>query len=197
MTEQNKIAGLVLAGGLGRRMAYQDKGLILLQGQPLISYAISALKALTDTVAISANRHQALYAKWSTPVIADDLPDFSGPLAGILSAMRQLDADVLLVLPCDSPRFGSVQLQALLEALKEPVDIAIASDGDRLHPVFMALRSRLQPSLEAYLHSGQRKLQDWIGQQAWVAVDFHNQAEVFLNLNTPADWAALQISSRG
>ena len=194
MTGQNKIAGLVLAGGLGRRMAHQDKGLLLLNGQPLISHAVYALRPVVDELVISANRHPEYYARWASRVISDDYPGYSGPLAGILTAMRQLDAEILLVMPCDSPRFGSAQLQRLLQGLQDDIDVVVAGEGERLHPVFMAVRSRMQANLTAYLDSGQRRLQDWVRQQAWIAVDFQDQAGALFNINTPADLACLEAS---
>ena len=192
MSDQNKVSGVVLAGGQARRMQQQDKGLVLFKQRPLVSYPIAALAAVTNHLVISANRNQAIYQQWQYPVISDASDDFDGPLAGILAAMDYLDAEVLLVLPCDSPLFTAAHLQQLLDGLTEQFDIAVAYDGERLHPVFLAVRTELKASLQAYLASGERRLQNWIFQHRVNQVDFSQQAQIFSNVNTLAELERLE-----
>lgn len=187
MSRQNKVSGVVLAGGLARRMGYMDKGLIVFDGQPLISYALAALTPLVNDVLISANRNQEIYRTFGFEVISDGNDRFEGPLAGILAAMRATSAAILLVLPCDSPRIKSQHLRKLLDALQDDVDIAVACDGKRLHPVFAAVKTQLQSDLELYLQKGERKLQTWIEQHDVVKVDFSDTPEIFVNINTPEE----------
>ena len=196
MSDQNKVSGVVLAGGQARRMQQQDKGLMLFKQRPLVSYPIAALAAVTNHLVISANRNQAIYQQWQYPVISDASDDFDGPLAGILAALEYLDAEVLLVLPCDSPLFTAAHLQQLLEGLTEQFDIAVAYDGERLHPVFLAVRSELKNSLKAYLASGERRLQNWIFQHRVNQVDFSQQAQIFSNVNTLAELERLEAESK-
>lgn len=191
MSRQNKVSGVVLAGGLARRMGHQDKGLMVFDGQPLISYALAALAPLVDDVLISANRNQEIYRAFGFEVIADGNDRFDGPLAGILAAMRATLAPILLVLPCDSPLVKSQHLQKLLKTLKDDVDIAVAFDGKRLHPVFAAIKTKLQSDLELYLQKGERKLQTWIEQHGVVKVDFSDTPEIFVNINTPEEMRSL------
>lgn len=191
MSRQNKVSGVVLAGGLARRMGHQDKGLMVFDGQPLISYALAALAPLVDDVLISANRNQEIYRAFGFDVIADGNDRFDGPLAGILAAMRATPAPILLVLPCDSPLVKSQHLQKLLKTLKDDVDIAVAFDGKRLHPVFAAIKTKLQSDLELYLQKGERKLQTWIEQHGVVKVDFSDNPEIFVNINTPEEMRSL------
>lgn len=192
MSDQNKVSGVVLAGGQARRMQQQDKGLVLFKQRPLVSYPIAALAAVTNHLVISANRNQAIYQQWQYPVISDASDDFDGPLAGILAALEYLDAEVLLVLPCDSPLFTAAHLQQLLDGLTEQFDIAVAYDGERLHPVFLAVRTQLKASLQAYLASGERRLQNWIFQHRVNPVDFSQQAQIFSNVNTLAELERLE-----
>lgn len=192
MSDQNKVSGVVLAGGQARRMQQQDKGLVLFKQRPLVSYPIEALAAVADDLLISANRNQAIYRQWSYPVISDATDDFDGPLAGILAAMDYVDAEILLVLPCDSPLFAAQHLQQLLAGLTEQFDIAVADDGERLHPVFLAIRTELKASLKAYLASGERRLQNWIFQHRVNQVDFSQQAQIFTNVNTLAELEMLE-----
>jgi molybdopterin-guanine dinucleotide biosynthesis protein A len=195
MSDQNKVSGVVLAGGQARRMQ-QDKGLVLFKQRPLVSYPIEALAAVADDLLISANRNQAIYQQWQYPVISDATDDFDGPLAGILAAMDYVDAEILLVLPCDSPLFTAQHLQQLLAGLTEQFDIAVADDGERLHPVFLAIRTELKASLKAYLASGERRLQNWIFQHRVNQVDFSQQAQIFTNVNTLAELEMLEAESK-
>jgi molybdopterin-guanine dinucleotide biosynthesis protein A len=196
MSDQNKVSGVVLAGGQARRMQQQDKGLVLFKQRPLVSYPIEALAAVADDLLISANRNQAIYQQWQYPVISDATDDYDGPLAGILAAMDYVDAEILLVLPCDSPLFTAQHLQQLLAGLTEQFDIAVADDVERLHPVFLAIRTELKASLKAYLASGERRLQNWIFQHRVNQVDFSQQAQIFTNVNTLAELEMLEAESK-
>lgn len=193
--KQNTVAGVILAGGLARRMNNADKGLVTLNNKPLISYVLSELSTLLDDIYISANRNVNTYAQFGYPVITDLSTDFSGPLAGILSVMSATQADLLIVVPCDSPLIKTEHLQQLLKTLtKEHCDLTVAFDGERLHPVFLGLKTNLKPSLEAYLKSGERKLETWIKQHDWKITDFSNQSQIFTNINTYKELDQLTIA---
>lgn len=173
-------------------MGQQDKGLLLFHQRPLVAYALTALAGVTEDIFISANRNKAVYETFGYRVIADGRDGFDGPLAGILSAIDASGSEILLVVPCDSPRLQIRHLQRLLAALDDKTDIAVAFDGVRLHSVIMAMKSYLRASLAAYLQSGERKLQYWINQHAIAKVDFSDEAHVFVNINTPEELAALE-----
>ncbi len=114
MNNPTKITGVILAGGLARRMNNQDKGLITYKGRPMVSYAIAALTAVADQSIINANRNKEQYKAFGLPVVADQTDSFDGPLAGVLTAMIYTDADILIVMPCDSPLIKAEHLQKLL-----------------------------------------------------------------------------------
>jgi len=192
MDEQEKITGVVLAGGLARRMNKQDKGLMLYHDRPMVSYAVTAMRAVTETVFINANRNKEQYKQLGCDVISDQTDSFDGPLAGIYSAMDHAKTDKLLIMPCDSPLIKAEHLQTLLKALTDDVDIAVAFDGERLHPVFLALKIALKNSLNQYLQAGNRKIDLWLQQHRLVKVNFSNHAEVFLNINTLSELEALE-----
>lgn len=193
MNNSAKITGVILAGGLARRMNQQDKGLVNYKGLPLVSYAIAALTPLVHEVVINANRHHEQYQQFGLPVIADQTDSFDGPLAGILTAMINTDADVLLVVPCDAPLITTEHLQKLLTTRASlDADIAVAFDGERLHSVFLAIHTRLQTSLQNYLASGQRKVQAWLARHNSVQVDFSDAPEIFTNLNTLTELSQLE-----
>ena len=116
---QPTLAGVILAGGLARRMNNTDKGLVTLNDKPLVSYVINTLTTVVDNIYISANRNVDTYKSFGYPVITDQTQDFSGPLAGILSVMQVTQADILLVVPCDSPLIKAEHLQKLLNTLNK------------------------------------------------------------------------------
>jgi len=197
MNSQTKVAGVILAGGRARRMNNQDKGLVSFKGRPMVSYAIAALAPVVDCVFINANRNINQYRQFGRPVISDQTDSFDGPLAGILAAMIHADADVLVVIPCDSPLIKTEHLQKLLLTRTEHnADVAVAFDGTRLHPVFLAIKTALQTSLQEYLADGQRKVEVWLARQNLVRVDFSNEPEIFSNINTMAELSVLEEAKR-
>ena len=184
---------MILAGGLARRMNNQDKGLVHYNGQALISYAINAMLPVVDEVLVNANRHQDQYAAFNLPVISDQNNNFEGPLAGVLSAMTATKNETLLVIPCDSPLVSSADLQKLLTTLNDTdSEVAVAFDGERLQPVFLALKTHLKTHLENYLASGERKIDYWLQQHKMVKVDFSDTPDIFLNINTLSELSALE-----
>ena len=193
MNNQTKVAGVILAGGLARRMNNQDKGLINYKGVPMVSYAIAAITAVTNESIINANRNREQYQAFGLPVVADQTDSFDGPLAGVLTAMIYTDAELLVVVPCDSPLIKAEHLQKLLTTRAEnAADVAVAFDGERLHPVFLAIKTSLKPDLQNYLASGQRKISYWLEQQKMVQADFSNEPEIFININTLAELSELE-----
>jgi molybdopterin-guanine dinucleotide biosynthesis protein A len=195
MNNQTKVAGVILAGGLARRMNNQDKGLINYKGRPMVSYAIAALTAVADESIINANRNREQYQAFGLPVVPDQTDSFDGPLAGVLTAMIYTDAEVLVVVPCDSPLIKAEHLQKLLATRAEnAADVAVAFDGERLHPVFLAIKTSLKSGLQDYLASGERKISQWLEQQKMVTTDFSNEPEVFININTLAELSKLEAN---
>lgn len=193
----DQITGLILAGGQAQRMHGQDKGLLTCAGRPLIAYAIDTLKPLCGRLLINANRSLESYRTFDLPVITDRIPGFQGPLAGLLAAMQATDTHYLIAIPCDSPRLKSATLEKLLSALIQThAEIALAHDGQRLHPVILALRTDLADDLAAYLASGERKIDRWAERHHWVAVDFSDCPGQFANINTPEELEALERTLR-
>ncbi len=196
MNKQTKVTGVILAGGLARRMNNLDKGLVVYKGKPMVSYAIAALTAVTDHLIINANRNIELYQQFSLPVVADQTDSFDGPLAGVLTAMIYAETGVLLVMPCDSPLIKAEHLKKLLSVRAEnDADVAVAFDGERLHPVFLAVKTTLKTRLKNYLASGQRKMDSWLDQQQMVVADFSNEPGVFININSMAELSVLEKQS--
>jgi molybdopterin-guanine dinucleotide biosynthesis protein A len=180
------ITGLVLAGGLGRRMGGVDKGLVPLAGRPMVEHVLDALRPQVRSVWINANRNQERYRAYGHPVLEDSIAGYLGPLAGVLTALQRLEGEFLLTVPCDAPLLAS-DLASRLHAgcLAQDADLAVASDGERQHPVFLLLRAGLAPSLATYLAEGGRKIDAWFARVRAVEVAFTDRPDTFVNVNDP------------
>ena len=186
--DSNNICTVILAGGRGRRMQGQDKGLIEWQNKPLIEHVLMQLGAHHHCLMISANRNQARYAQYGYDIISDTIDDFQGPLIGILSAFKHTNKDYLLCVPCDSPEPPSQLLERLTQCLSEHQALcAICHDGERLQPLFSLMSRELMPQLESFIQQGKRKVHDFFLQTNPVICDFSDQANHFRNFNQPED----------
>ena len=190
------IAGCVLAGGRSRRMGH-DKRMARLGGRSLIAHAIDRFRPQVDCLMINANDDPSIYASTGLPVRADPVPDFAGPLAGILAALiwaKEINAHALITVPSDAPFFPA-DLAARLDAVQDRA-IVSASSGGRLHPVFSLWRSPqdfIAPLREALEGEGQRKVESFIARFPHGTVEFPIEGhDPFFNINTPADLAEAQ-----
>lgn len=191
MIPREDITALVLAGGKSRRMGGRDKGLLPFAGGELIGHVLARIAPQVGTVLISANRNLEVYEAYGYPVLADPLEDFQGPLAGFLAGLERMRTNYLLTLPCDGPNVLPDLAQRLARGLVEAsADIAVAYDGRRLQPVYTLLHRRVLPGLHAALSAGERKIDRWFPDNAWVKVDFSDAPEQFDNINTPEDYAS-------
>lgn len=191
---KEQIAGVVLAGGRGRRMGGEDKGLVEINGKPMVSYIVEALKPQTAAVMINANRNMERYRTiGNCEVIEDSIGEFAGPLAGMASALRKSGAPFVLTAPCDSPLISPFLGPRLYEALeKEDAELAVAHDGERMQPVFALLNRALLSSMLAYLEAGESKIDRWYAKHRTALGDFSDAKSMFLNVNTPGERESLE-----
>lgn len=186
-----QITGVILAGGLARRMGGVDKGLQRFRDKPLIAHVIERFSPQVDRLLINANRNLDAHAAFGLPVVRDALADFPGPLAGLHAALSQAETPWVATVPCDSPLMP-LDLVARLRAVAERhgASLAIARSGERAHPVFCLCHTRLLTPLEDYLAGGGRRVMDWCSAMQAVAVDFPEDATAFCNFNTLEDLAS-------
>lgn len=170
-------AVVVLAGGRGRRYGGRDKGLVRYRGRALAERTATALRPFGHVVAVSANRHQTRYRQFADVVVADRIPGFQGPLAGISAALRATGAPRLLVCPCDVVELPSTLPIRLLRALRlhGAADVAVARDDVRRQHLVAALRARIKPGLDAYLAAGGRSVHGWLDTVNVVEVRVHGR----------------------
>tara|TARA_R110002096_G_scaffold3529_1_gene17332 strand:- start:12035 stop:12634 length:600 start_codon:yes stop_codon:yes gene_type:complete len=188
MNIKSDVTGVILAGGQARRMGGQDKGLVMLDGKPMIELIIDILKPQTAKLLINANRNHDLYSRYGLELVADELSGFCGPLAGMASALKIINTGYMVTAPCDSPFIPLDLVHRLSEPLKnKSVDISVAHDGERIQPVFCMLKKTLLQSLVDYLVAGDRKIDRWFEQHDFTMVDFSDKPETFENINTHED----------
>ena len=194
---ENEITVVILAGGRGRRMDAQDKGLVVLNGQPLIEYVIKAISPQNSNILINANQNIEQYQRYGYPVVSDQVTGFQGPLAGVATAMEQVNTPYILTLPCDAPfveRDYQAQMWSALQI--QQTDLAVAFDGRRLQPVHALIPVHLYADLRKFLAGKTRRVDSWYSQYAMGLVDFSQQVRMFCNLNTPEELEAYSVEKK-
>lgn len=188
-----KVTGIVLAGGMGRRMGGVDKGLVPFQGKPLVAHVLERLRPQVAEILVNANRETDTYAGFGYPVVSDAIGGFAGPLAGLHCGMTAAAHELVVTVPCDSPFLPADLVERLLQALqRHDADLAVAKTGDQPHPVFCLCRKSLLPNLTQFLESGGRKIDAWYAGLNTVEVPFDDEADAFANINTPEELTCLQ-----
>jgi len=178
------ITAVILAGGKGRRVGEQDKGLIDLHGKKLITYVIESLSVQTNDIVIVANRNLNTYQSLGFPVVSDRIKGFQGPLAGLDAAFSITGSSFLLCTPCDSPFIPDDLMERLICAATGNNPIVVAGDGKRLHPVISLVHRSVWSDIEARLSEGRLRLMDWIEATGYDVADFSSCPDVLRNLNT-------------
>jgi len=189
--------GLVLAGGLARRMGGGDKALLRIGNATILERVLERLKPQCSRIILNANGDPARFAFTHLPVVADDVPDFAGPLAGVLAgldwaAAQAPDVAFIASVPGDCP-FLPRDLVARLHAarIEEGKPLACARSGEWRHPVValwpVALRDDLRRALT---REGLHKIEVWTGRHGAAIADWPNEpVDPFFNVNTPEDAA--------
>ncbi len=188
MRRLSEVKGVVLAGGRATRMGGQDKGLVALNGLPLFQHVIRRLAPQVSEVAISANRNIDIYQSVGMRVVRDSLPDYPGPLAGILSAMQVLKSEWFLFCPCDTPNIPE-DLAARLWDTRGQSPAVWVNDGQRDHPTIALVHKKLAPPLQNYLAAGERRVMVFLREAGGHAVVFADRMDSFINVNSPQDLA--------
>jgi len=191
------VFGVLLAGGLARRMGGGDKPLLTLDGRPLIAHAIARLAPQCGRLAINANGDPARFTEFGLPVVADSVAGYAGPLAGVLAgmdyaAMHEPQVRYLLSAPADTP-FPPVDLVVRLKGALENAGaaIAVAASGERTHhAIALWVISLREPLRQSLTQEDERKVSAFIARHPHVAVDWPVAPyDPFFNVNRPDDLA--------
>jgi len=190
-----KVVGLLLAGGQSRRMGGGDKALRLLEGMSLLERIIERLRPQVEALVLNANGDPDRFARFGLPVVADSVPDFAGPLAGVLAGLdwtvaHRPDCQFIVSAATDAPFLPDDLVARLMKALEaEKADLACAASGGRAHPVFGLWPIRLRENLRrAVVEDGVRKVDEWTARHRLVTVSFADRPlDPFFNANRPED----------
>lgn len=198
---RKQVSGVVLAGGLGRRMSADgeplDKGLRPFLGRPMIAHVIERLEPQVAELIVNANRALDRYRALGHRVVSDSVSGFAGPLAGLHAGLQATRTPWVVTAPCDSPFLPLDLVERLAAAASRAGSvIAVARTGAQPHPVFALVARDVLPGLTRFLESGQRKIDAWYASLATVEVDFDDE-RAFENINTPDDLARLQRAEAG
>jgi molybdenum cofactor guanylyltransferase len=192
-----KIPGVLLAGGLARRMGGGDKPMRSILGRTILERVIARLSPQCDGLILNANGDPARFAAFGLPVVADDVADYPGPLAGILAALdwmaaRRPDVTYVLSAAADCP-FLPRDLVARLDAAREEQDaeLAVAASGGQTHPVIGLWSVRLRGELRhALVKEDIRKIDRWTARYPLATVTWPIEPlDPFFNANTVDDIA--------
>lgn len=191
MRIEEQVTGLILAGGLGRRMDNMDKGLQNLDGRAMVAHVIQRLSPQVAHLIINANRNIETYKQFALPVISDAIGEFAGPVAGLHAGLISCHTPYLVTAPCDGPFLPKDLVSRLFQALiDEDADVAIACTGEQVpyqkQAVYTLLKSSLKSHIEAYIQSGKRRMDGWHADLKVTWVHFKNEA-LFQNFNSQDD----------
>lgn len=195
MKSSQSVCGLILAGGLARRMGGGDKCLLPLCGKSLLQRTIERAQPQVNHLFLNANGNSLRFARSKLPVVPDQVGEFKGPLAGIhagLCWMRDADPDQewMMSFASDTPFFPIDLVQKLTDAVQQhSVLIGVAKSKQQLHPTFAIWHASLIDKIEETLHQDTiPSLQTFIQSQKMISVEFESQDyDPFFNINTPQD----------
>jgi len=190
-----RIAGVLLAGGLSRRMGGGDKSLKVLAGETILRRVIARAKPQVEALVLNANGDPARFKDYGLPVVADSVPDFAGPLAGVLAGLDWAAKEVpgathVASFATDAPFLPADLVARFRDAVKDSKhDLACAASGGRTHPVFglwpIALRDDLHRALT---DEGIHKVDRWTARYRLAVVEFPAApTDPFFNANAPED----------
>jgi len=195
--------GLILAGGLARRMGGGDKTLIRVGEKTILERAIAALAPQCAGLLINANGDVSRFSGFGIPIIADDIAGFAGPLAGILAGLEWVAANApasqwVLSVPGDCP-FLPRDLVSRLHAARvaERRPLACAKSGEWRHPVVGLWGIGLRDDLRQALGAGLRKIEAWTEKHGVALAEWPAEpVDPFFNVNTPEDAAEAERMAR-
>jgi molybdenum cofactor guanylyltransferase len=186
------VVGVILAGGLARRMGGGDKGLMRIGGKALLDRVIERLKPQTEALIINANGEPSRFETYGLPVIPDSIEGAAGPLAGVLAGLDWAAVhgfSHIATAATDTPFFPRDLVKKFKAAVKEQVaELAVAASLGRRHPVFGLWPCHLRDDLREALSQGIRKVDEWTGRHRLAVAAFEaKEYDPFFNANRPED----------
>ncbi len=191
------VAGVLLAGGLSRRMGGGDKALLEIGGETILSRVIARVRPQVGALALNANGDPARFAAYGLPVVADVVGGFAGPLAGVLTGLEWARREApecpwVASFATDAPFLPEDLIARLLRAVeRDGADMACAASAGRHHPVFGLWPVRLAGDLRRAMVDGDvRKVDAWTARYRLAVAEFAiDPVDPFFNANRPDDLA--------
>lgn len=191
------IVGVVLAGGRAERMGGGDKGLREVGGKTILARVIERVRPQVDALVLNAHGDPARFTSYGLPVVPDSVPDFAGPLAGVLAGLEwaaayQPQARHIVTVPADGPFVPRDLVRRLADALlAEDAELATAASGVQIYPVVGLWPVTLRQALrDALTKDGVHKVDAWTKRFCRAVATFPtNPVDPFFNTNTPEQLA--------
>lgn len=192
--------GVILAGGRATRMGGGDKGLLDLNGKPILNHVIDRLAPQVAGLALNANGDGERFAETDLPVLADSIAEFPGPLAGVLAGLdwaAEQGAEAIVTAAADTPFFPDDLVAQLMQeagGMAHPLVLAASRNPESgklwRQPTFGLWPVSLRDDLRAALQGGLRKVVMWTDQHDGRLAEFPvTKIDPFFNVNTPEDLA--------
>ncbi len=201
MTETPPVVGVLLAGGLSRRMGGKgDKPLQAIAGKPLLAHTIERARPQVRALVLNVNAAQERFAEYALPMVADPVEGFVGPLAGVLAGMDWARANApdcpwVMSLATDAPFIPEDLVARLLAVVaRDDAEIGCAMSGGRTHPVFALWPVRLAEALRtALIEEEMRKIDRWTARYKVAYAEWPAEPrDPFYNVNTLDELAAAE-----
>lgn len=188
------VTGFILAGGKSSRMG-TDKGLLLLNGKPMVEYVIDTLSKIVSNVIIISNNEE--YKQFDLEVLPDLIED-KGPVGGVFTALSYSSTETNICVSCDTP-FVTEKLLNLLIKNSANFDVTVSSYKNKIHPLIGVYKKKAKSTFKRSLDNEQLKL-GLVNKELdynVVNVDENEIVELnFYNINTQADLKTMENESK-
>ncbi|HHT00543.1 MAG TPA: molybdenum cofactor guanylyltransferase [Thiomicrospira sp.] len=181
-----EISGVIIAGGQGSRVGYQQKALLPYHGEPILKPILATLNSQVAKLWINANAELERYQPFSKNLFSDEYQDFLGPLAGMHAAWQHIESDWAVFVPCDNPNLPEDFVERLINAYqKKPNPIVVVDDGERLQPLYLLMHRSMAESLGKAIDIGHLSVNRWVKENDFTAASFADCCpKAFQNMNT-------------
>ncbi|WP_040726605.1 molybdenum cofactor guanylyltransferase MobA [Thiomicrorhabdus sp. Kp2] len=186
LSTPQQITGVIIAGGQGSRVGYQQKALLPYHGEPILKPILSLLSSQVKNVWVNANAELLRYKAFSEKLFSDEYQGFLGPLAGMHAAWQHIDTEWAVFVPCDNPNIPNDFVERLVQAYKQqPNPIVAVFDGQRLQPLYLLMHCSMRESLGHAIDIGHLSVNRWVKENPFTQANFADCCpDAFKNLNT-------------
>lgn len=181
-----QISAVVVAGGQGSRVGFQQKALLPYQGRPIIESILPLLAKQVDDIWINANNELEKYQNYTQQVFVDRFEGFLGPLAGMQAAWHFITNDWIVFVPCDNPQLPSDFVERLIATQQKALaPLVVVNDGQRMQPLYLLMHRSMQPALDLAIEKRHLSVNRWVKENPFAEASFADCCpKAFQNMNT-------------